>query len=74
LDICLNPGKEYCGQIKVAPLSFDIQYLNSLNRDLIDKKICSTLLPKRPEDSHKYTFGTVLILAGSSKYPGGPLF
>lgn len=69
----LNPGKEYCGQIKVAPLSFDIQYLNSLNRDLIDKKICSTLLPKRPEDSHKYTFGTVLILAGSSKYPGAPI-
>ncbi len=37
------------------------------------KKICSTLLPKRPEDSHKYTFGTVLILAGSSKYPGAPI-
>jgi NAD(P)H-hydrate epimerase len=69
----LHPGKEYCGQIKVAPLSFDNLFLNSLNRDLIDKKLVKKLLPKRPEDSHKYTFGTVLILAGSSKYPGAPI-
>lgn len=28
------------------------------------------LLPKRPKDSHKGTFGKVLVIAGSEKYPG----
>ncbi|HOB15827.1 MAG TPA: NAD(P)H-hydrate dehydratase [Defluviitoga sp.] len=69
----LHPGKEYCGQIKIAPLSFDNLFMESLNRDLIEEKMVKKLLPRRPEDSHKYTFGTVLILAGSSKYPGAPI-
>lgn len=32
-----------------------------------------TLLKKRPEDSHKGTFGTVKILCGSKKYTGAAL-
>ena len=32
------------------------------------------LLPKRPLQSHKGTFGTALIVAGSINYPGAPFF
>lgn len=32
--------------------------------------IARTLLPERPTDAHKYTFGRVLVVAGSPQYPG----
>jgi len=69
----LYPAREYCGEIKVAPLSFDNSLINSINRELILENTVKNLLPNRPEDSYKYKFGTVLILAGSEKYPGAPI-
>lgn len=39
-----------------------------------DKEYFKTLLPKRPEDSHKGTFGHVLNVAGSEFYTGAAYF
>lgn len=36
----------------------------------LSKEQISKLLPKRPKDAHKGTFGKVLIIAGSKNYPG----
>lgn len=38
--------------------------------DLINKKIISSLFPKRIQNSHKYTNGKILNVAGASIYPG----
>lgn len=40
----------------------------------IDEKYLKNLLPKRPEDSHKGTFGHVLNVAGSGFYTGAAYF
>lgn len=38
--------------------------------DLINKKIVTTLLPKRVQNAHKYTNGKILNVSGARKYPG----
>lgn len=39
-----------------------------------DEKYVKSLLPKRPENSHKGTFGSALNIAGSKNYPGAAYF
>ena len=36
----------------------------------IDAAQARALLPRRPDDAHKGTFGKVLVVAGSLQYPG----
>ena len=64
----LYPGREFSGNLKIAELSF--KNFDS-NRKIITPNIIK--LPNRKNDSHKYDYGKVLILAGSSKYPGAPI-
>ena len=38
--------------------------------ETIDARQARALLPARPDDAHKGTFGKVLVVAGSLQYPG----
>ncbi len=38
--------------------------------ELITAEYALSILPARPGDAHKYTFGKVLVVAGSPQYPG----
>ncbi len=40
---------------------------------VISKNIAADFLPKRPDVSHKYNFGHVLIVGGCKYYPGAPV-
>ena len=40
---------------------------------LVDQNAVAKVLPDRPKESHKGIFGTVLIVGGSSMFPGAPL-
>ncbi|SHF02419.1 NAD(P)H-hydrate epimerase [Marinitoga hydrogenitolerans DSM 16785] len=64
------PGREYSGKIIVAPLSFPKDLFSLSHRELVTSDMVKKLLPKRPKFSQKYDFGNVLILAGSSEFPG----
>ncbi|BBE31631.1 bifunctional NAD(P)H-hydrate repair enzyme Nnr [Tepiditoga spiralis] len=64
----LYPGREFSGKLKIAELSFK-KFIS--NRKIITPDIIK--VPNRKKDSHKYDYGNVLILAGSSKYPGAPI-
>ena len=45
----------------------------SLERVVVDRDLVQTIVPLRPLDAHKGTFGTTLIVAGSVNYTGAAL-
>jgi hydroxyethylthiazole kinase-like uncharacterized protein yjeF len=46
---------------------------NTVHREVIDDHWVRSVMPRRPLDSHKGTFGVVMILAGSVPYSGAVL-
>lgn len=67
----LYPGKEYSGRVTVADIGFGKQVLweNRMGVWYEPQKI-EELLPERPADSHKGTFGKVAVIAGSRNMAG----
>ena len=65
-----SPALEYSGRTVVA----DIGLLGRKEAPVIgwglEPKDLSELLPHRPEQSHKGTFGKVFCIVGSQRYPG----
>jgi NAD(P)H-hydrate epimerase len=57
-----------CGNIRIATL--DVGKHEYCNNYLLEESDTLTMLPRRPVNSHKYTFGKVVILAGSTTMPG----
>jgi ADP-dependent NAD(P)H-hydrate dehydratase / NAD(P)H-hydrate epimerase len=66
------PAFEYVGDLEVVDigLSDDLPSLQELNVEVAEEDSVAALLPERPIDSHKGTFGTALITAGSINYTG----
>ena len=66
------PAFEYVGDLEVVDigLSEDLPSLKELNIEVAEADSIAALLPERPIDSHKGTFGTALIAAGSINYTG----
>jgi NAD(P)H-hydrate epimerase len=66
----LFPGAAYCGEVTVADIGLPAQAAASTPLTLADASDVAALLPLRPRDAHKGTFGRLLVLAGSSHYTG----
>ncbi len=73
----LYPGREFCGERKVADIgitaeSFQGEYPAGIT---LDKKseVTGEMLLSRSPDSHKGSFGKVLLFAGSAGTPGAAL-
>jgi NAD(P)H-hydrate epimerase len=64
------PGRLYAGAIQVADIGLPPAQLEGLMSKNIDAALARGLLPRRPDDSHKGTFGKVMVIAGSPQYPG----
>jgi ADP-dependent NAD(P)H-hydrate dehydratase / NAD(P)H-hydrate epimerase len=66
------PAFEYVGDLEVVDigLSEDLPSWKELNIEVADADSVAALLPERPVDAHKGTFGTALIAAGSVNYTG----
>jgi NAD(P)H-hydrate epimerase len=67
------PGAGLCGELIVADIGTDPQLAQGVDRELADPVLIRSLLPARPRDAHKGTFGKALIVAGSTLYPGAPV-
>jgi NAD(P)H-hydrate epimerase len=69
------PAFELVGELTVVdiglPLEPDSFY--RIKTEVADHELVAGLLPDRPLDSHKGTFGTALIAAGSQSYTGAAL-
>lgn len=70
LGLLLPPGCGLCGSLILKNIGIRVPQ-NNLRR-VMTKEYARELLPNRPVDSHKGTFGKVLVLAGSEKMPGAP--
>ena len=66
------PAYEYVGDLEVVDIGLpeDLPSLQGLNVEVAEADSVAALLPERPIDSHKGTFGTALIAAGSVNYTG----
>lgn len=72
LGTVLYPGKTYAGHVEVAEIGIETSWMNSI------QEICYTLeprdirqmLPKRRPDSHKGSYGKVLMITGSEGMAG----
>ncbi|MCK5786044.1 MAG: NAD(P)H-hydrate dehydratase [Candidatus Sabulitectum sp.] len=71
LGLLLPPGCGMCGSLLLENIGIHVPE-NGLRR-VLTRQYARTLLPPRPVDSHKGTYGKVLVLAGSEKMPGAPL-
>ncbi len=66
------PAYELTGELQVVDIGLpaDMKSFTSLPSEVAEGELVTGLLPERPLDSHKGTFGTALIAAGSVNYTG----
>ncbi len=69
------PAANFTGRLRVVtigPLE-GIQSWENIKRTIVTNEFVRGILPQRPLNAHKGTFGTALIIAGSVNYTGAAL-
>lgn len=69
------PAFKKVGQLAVIDLDLPVDLNNwkKINREIVEEKWVRAVLPERPLDGHKGTFGTVMVVAGSINYTGAAI-
>ena len=65
-----HPGKSLAGQIILGDIGLSASKQESDSGELMSEERVRELLPPRPDDSNKGSFGKVLVIAGSVNYIG----
>ncbi len=66
----LFPGAGYVGELVVADIGIPPNLADDVTVELLTRQHIAGLLPPRPMDAHKGTFGQALVVAGSANYTG----
>jgi NAD(P)H-hydrate epimerase len=66
------PGVAYVGELVVADIGIDPQLSADLPTELLTAQRVGSMLPPRPLNAHKGTFGKAIVVAGSINYTGAP--
>lgn len=66
------PAADFVGELRVVGIGNveDVSAWQNIRREVVDAGEARAWLPKRPNDAHKGTFGTAMVVAGSLNYPG----
>ncbi len=68
------PAANYVGDLRVVGIGLtDQETWQGISREVADWAGVKAVMPKRPPDAHKGTFGTALVVAGSINYTGATL-
>ena len=69
------PACDLTGDLQVADIGLDenIESLKKIQHEVADEEMVAEILPQRPSDAHKGTFGTAMIAAGSINFTGAAL-
>jgi len=70
-----RPGADYVGELNVGDIGLSKKQgeLEKIMHEMPDHYSIKSILPDRPSDAHKGSFGRVLIVAGSINYPGAAM-
>lgn len=72
VGLLLFPGASYIGELFVGSIGLPDEMAIPVDFEMLDTDFVRPLLPPRPLNSNKGTFGKVMIVAGSSLYIGAP--
>ena len=72
LGTVLHPGIDFAGEVEALDIGLGREISASGASQIIDAATVRDLVPARPLDAHKGTFGRVLIVGGSAAYRGAP--
>jgi NAD(P)H-hydrate epimerase len=66
------PAYNYLGELTLVGIDLPpgLEALETIPREVVEVSAVKTVLPDRPLDAHKGTFGTAVLIAGSGSYPG----
>src|SRR2546422_10019580 len=64
------PGRDYMGKLYVGDIGLPTELEQHLHTEMLTGALVKNVVPKRPLDSNKGTFGKVMLLCGSPAYPG----
>jgi NAD(P)H-hydrate epimerase len=67
------PGATAVGELVVADIGITPEMVADVPVEVATLELARQLLPARPKDGHKGTFGKLLIAAGCEQYRGAPL-
>ncbi len=70
------PAKAHCGTVEVVPIGYPRRVREGLVTDgvLLDSRVTTPFDTPRPQNSHKGTFGRLLMSCGSDGMTGAPYF
>lgn len=71
--LIFGEGRNYTGSLRVADLGFPHELTRGGDVLMIESRDIRKLLKPRPHDSYKYSFGKVLIIAGSREMTGAAM-
>ncbi len=70
VGLLLYPARSTAGTLQIAPIGLSPEQLEDVMTEQIDAARVRAVLPARPDDSHKGTYGKAMVVAGSLLYPG----
>ncbi len=72
LGLVLHPGAEHAGRLVVADIGFPQHVVDAVDTPWLwfDAHAARACLPRLDPTAHKYARGTLLVIAGSHRYPG----
>ncbi len=67
------PGASYVGSVEVLRIGLPEEVDGAFSLELCDEAAVASLVPKRPMNGHKGSFGDLLVIAGSRRFIGAPV-
>jgi hydroxyethylthiazole kinase-like uncharacterized protein yjeF len=64
------PGREYIGELAIGDIGLPAAMESHLSTEMLTCELVKSVLPARPLNSNKGTFGKVMLFCGSPPYPG----
>ena len=73
VGLYLQPGAAFAGSVQTVEIGIPAGLDDHLGTELLERRAAKALLPQRAPDAHKGAHGTLLIVAGSARYPGAAI-